>query len=47
LAYEFDSRSRRHYNQQLRSESPERKAVKRKNPLTLASHWGASPLAST
>lgn len=37
LAYEFDSRSRHHYNHQLRAKIPKRKPVKRPNPPTLAS----------
>src|SRR5438876_714284 len=43
LAYEFDSRSRHHYNQQLRAKLPKRKPVKHSNPPTLASHGGSTP----
>jgi hypothetical protein len=43
LAYEFDSRSRHHYNQQLRAKIPKRKPVKRPSPPTLASHGGSTP----
>jgi hypothetical protein len=43
LAYEFDSRSRHHYNQQFRTKIPKRRPVKRPNPPTLSSHGGSTP----
>jgi hypothetical protein len=43
LAYEFDSRSRHHYNQQLRAKSQNVSPVKHPNPPTHASHGRSTP----